>query len=586
MSKMHFITEFPFGACNEKLKGCTPQNINILGQTGVLADKISKNWLTDIRQTNPSILTMFRDRDTLPYRDLLPWSGEFAGKHITGAYYIYMLTRDEQLYNEITEFIDELISYQADDGYLGVFAKNCRLTGAYSHNPSETGCTWDAWSHYHIMYGLYLWYSLTKKEAYKKALLKCADLFMNTFYEGRHSLASIGSTEMNLAPFHIFALLYRMTCEEKYIKFAKNIEFDIGTEKAGNYIETALQGIEFYMCPKPRWESLHVILGIAEMYLSTGEEYYLTSARQIINSILKTDIHNTGAFSTEEQAIGHPYKNDTVETCCVVAFNALAIRMLNITGDLSLLDYLERSHYNAVMGSFSPTGKWSTYNTPMDGVKHANFHDINFQCRAGSPQLNCCSVNAPRGVGEVSAWMFTKRDDALCVNFYESFEAEFEDIHISCQSDYPAPGDIILNITGEGKKLALRIPSWSKASSVEVNGVSHAAEQGTYFELEINAKETEIVLHLDFSVYLEAGDMDYKGKYSVFSGPILYGASVGDNSKYDITQLPAIDKVQLSHLPERQADGSVLLNTGDIVLRDFYSLGTDGSYYRTWLSVE
>ncbi len=585
MDKIQPATVFPFAHEKEILKARIPKSLWMSGDTGLLAGKILREWLIDIRESNPSILTMFRDRDTLPYRDLLPWSGEFAGKHIISAYYIYLLTRDESLFNEALTFLDLLISYQAEDGYLGVYSKDCRLTGSFSQNPQKTGQTWDAWNHYHIMYGLYLWSALTERKDYENALLRIADRFLDTFYDGKSSLASIGSTEMNLAPFHIFALLYRKTGEEKYLRFAKKIEEDIATENAGDYIRLSLQGIDFYKCPKPRWESLHVIQGIAEMYLATGEEYYLTSAAQITNSILKTDVHNTGAFSTDEQAVGNPYQNRNVETCCVVAFNALTIRLLHITEDIGLLDFLERSHYNAVLGFFSPTGKWSTYNTPMDGCKRANFDEIQFQSRAGSPQLNCCSVNAPRGVGEVAAWMFTEREDRLCVNFYESFDADFEEISLSCRSDYPAPGRICLHSKGIGKKLALRIPGWSKQSVVTVNGERISVQPGTYFEIDTGSVDTEILLDLDFSPCLEEGDLEYKGKSSVYAGPVLYGAALGDNRHYDLRSLPKIEKFRFSVCPERQADGAILWRAGDVVLRDFYHLGADGSAYRTWLEI-
>ena len=108
----------------------------------------------------------------------------------------------------------------------------------------------------------------------------------------------------------------------------------------------ALKNFEFFECPKPRWESLHIIMGFAEMYLATGEEKYQKSAAQIFYSILKTDVHNTGGFSTEEMAIGHPFMNGKIELCCVIAYNALACDILKITGDIKIVDFLEKSLYN------------------------------------------------------------------------------------------------------------------------------------------------------------------------------------------------------------------------------------------------
>lgn len=563
-----------------------PDSLVLFGETGRLAANISANWLMDIRESNPAILDMFRDRDVLPYRDLLPWSGEFAGKHITGAYYIWLLTRSDELYRSTVSFIDEMLACQAEDGYLGCFAKECRLTGAFSQNPAASGCTWDAWNHYHIMTGLLLWYGLTGREDYKAVLLKIADLFLASFYDGKPSLASIGSTEMNLAPYHIFVQLYELTGDEKYLYFAKKIEGDLSRDDAGDYIGTSLRGVEFYRCPKPRWESLHTILGIAEMYAATGDVTYLKSARQITESILRTDVHNTGAFSTDEQAIGNPYTNSNIETCCVVAFDALASRIAALTGEKTLLDFLELAHYNAVLGSFSPSGRWSTYNTPMEGEKCANTHSISFQCRPGSPQLNCCSVNAPRGVGQCADWMFTLSDGMLCVNFYEPLEADFGDTKLKIESVYPAPGDIRLTLSGACRPVALRIPGWSKKARVTENGTERDAAPGTYEKIGPWNGSVTVVLSLDFSPYYAAGGLGYAGKTSVYSGPVLYGADASRNPSLDVRALPDLAKEALdAFLPALDKSGAILWHIGEITLCDFYHLGQSGSSYRTWLSV-
>ena len=73
------------------------KSLKLTGETGKLAEKITDNWLMGIRESNPAIIDMFRDRDLLPYRDMLPWSGEFAGKYITGAAFVYKLTGRQDL---------------------------------------------------------------------------------------------------------------------------------------------------------------------------------------------------------------------------------------------------------------------------------------------------------------------------------------------------------------------------------------------------------------------------------------------------------------------------------------------------------
>ena len=164
------------------------------GITGRLAENITKNWLIGLRETNPGILDMFHERDQLPYREMLPWLGEFAGKYITGAYHIYRLTLNPALYDYIISFIEELMECQAEDGYLGVFSRECRLTGSFSQKPYEVEGTWDAWNHYHILYGLLLWYGETKDARYLACAEKTAGLFLEKFYcpaSGRKSLLEL-----------------------------------------------------------------------------------------------------------------------------------------------------------------------------------------------------------------------------------------------------------------------------------------------------------------------------------------------------------------------------------------------------------
>ena len=54
----------------------------------------------------------------------------------------------------------------------------------------------------------------------------------------------------------------------------------------------------------------------------------------------------------------------------------------------------------------------------MDGVRKASAHDIVFQAREGSPELNCCSVNGARGFGMISDWALMRAGDGLLVNWY------------------------------------------------------------------------------------------------------------------------------------------------------------------------
>ena len=497
------------------MKTSRMKNLQIKGRTGKLADKIIKNWLIGLRESNPAILDMYAERDKPPYRDLLPWSGEFSGKYITGAYYVYRLTLNRELYDYIICFIDELISYQDEDGYLGCYCKNCHLTGRFSqYSESRWSGTWDSWSVYHNMFGLLLWYQETGNKLYLETVVRAADLFINIFYNPENqnrSMLELGSSEMNLSVLHAFALLYSLTGIQIYYDFAQKIEKDLSRPEAGNYLNNALMGLEFWQCPKPRWESLHVILGIAELYRGTGNIIYLDAARQICYSILKTDVHGTGAFSTDERAVGTPFQKGSIETCCVIAYNALVVDVFKFTGDTTLLDHLDHSHYNACMGLWSPSGRWSTYDTPMNGTKCASTHTNVFQCRPGSPELNCCSVNAARSVGMLSEWAVTEDDNTLYLNFFEKAFYETENgTKISVDSVYPMEGEIRITVTDYSGLFGIRIPGWAKNITLIINSQHVYPQAGAYFVVE--CRETlDISLVMDFPTRFIDGENDFLG---------------------------------------------------------------------------
>ena len=91
---------------------------------------VTQNWLLPAPGANPAILAMFADRDRAPYRDLLPWSGEFAGKYLTGATQVLRATNDPRLRTHLERFVARLIAFQDSDGYLGPFPRDHRLTGS------------------------------------------------------------------------------------------------------------------------------------------------------------------------------------------------------------------------------------------------------------------------------------------------------------------------------------------------------------------------------------------------------------------------------------------------------------------------
>src|SRR4030095_13082237 len=110
-----------------------------------------------------------------------------------------------------------------------------------------------------------------------------------------------------------------------YLELAKQIVEEFQEKGAGDYVRTALAGKEFFQGPKHRWASLHPILGLAELHLPTGDENARKAFEQIWWSICRYDRHNTGGFSSGEQAKGDPYDKGAIETFCTRAWVAVSV---------------------------------------------------------------------------------------------------------------------------------------------------------------------------------------------------------------------------------------------------------------------
>lgn len=512
-------------AAQRAMDRCQGVQIELGGPLKQYLDDVSVNWLQRAPRDNPAIFEMFVDRDTEPYRNLLPWSGEFAGKLLTGSVQVLRTTDDPELKAATTKFVERLLPLQAEDGYLGPFPRESRLTGNAPNCPGN----WDLWGHYHAMLGLMLWYDETGDARALEAAQRIGDLLCEKFLGTGKPVSSTGSMEMNQAVVHSLAMLYARTGDEKYLKLAEDVVADFAAPGAGDYLRMGLSGAEFFQTPKPRWESLHPIMGLAELYWLTGNKDYRKAFENLWWSIVETDRHNNGGFSSSEQAQGNPYHQGAIETCCTIAWMSMGVEMLRMTGDPLVADELELSTLNQGLGAFAPGARWSTYNTPMDGRRVPSTQDIAFQIRPGSEELNCCSVNAARALGLISEWGLMRDATGLVLNWYgpSTFETEVNKtpVKLTQMTDYPRDGRIDLAVSPESPvafTLKLRIPHWSAKTTVTINGEPVTAEPGTYLSLDREWKSGDrVAIELDMSPRYWVGERECAGKTSVYRGPLL-----------------------------------------------------------------
>ena len=567
---------------------------------GVIGDRIEANvthWLLRAPRSNPGMIGMFHLRDRKPVPNLVPWAGEFAGKYLLSAIQAVRQTDQPALSNCVAQVVEALLDAQAENGYLGPFPEKDQLKG-----------NWDLWGHYHCMLALLEWHQLTGDRRSLEACHRMADLMCHVYLDGSRRVYDAGSHEMNMAVIHGLARLYRLTHQPAHLELIRLIEQD--WERAGDYLRTGLAGVEFYQTPRPRWESLHDIQGLVELHAITGDARYRQAFEHHWRSIARFDRRNSGAFSSSEQATGNPYEPTPIETCCTVAWMALSVDMLRLTGDARVADELELSTLNAAAGAQHPSGSWWTYNTPMDGVREASAHSIVFQARAGTPELNCCSVNGPRSLGMLTEWAVMRAEDGLVLNWFGPMELTTSltdgiPLVLRVEGDYPRSGRVSVRVAPQQPRqfaLRIRIPSWSARTEVVVDG--NKAEEvapGSYLLLSRTwSADSRIEIEFDMALRAVAGARQAAGKVSLYRGPILLAYDQRHNA-FDEDQLPPIDlgKITEAKLIDTKSAGArpgpmfprpwLLVDVPSISpqavrLCDFATAGASGTRYRSWLA--
>ena len=560
-------------------------------------DAITDQWLIPAPKANPMMINMFRirdrERDISPNdrktRIILPWYGEFVGKHLLSAQLVHRMTHNTELKESINKLIRELVKTQGTDGYMGPFPKSKRF---------DNSTNWDFWGHYHIIQALIMYYEDTGWRPALEAACKAAELICDTLMP-----QDIIMNDMNFAIIHGMTNLYLWTGESRYLRMAQWVVEQWDRPNSLKYISLALEGKPVVEFPAHRWESAHDWQGIAEMYLITGDEKYRKAFSHIWRDALRGDRHNTGGWTSGEGIQNNPYHQGAIETCCTVAWIAFSTDMLRLTGNSPVADELELSTWNGNLGSIHPSGDWCTYNTPMDGVRRDFIQDHPWQQRAGSPKLNCCSVNAPRGLGMIQDWAFMKESNGIVLNWYgpSTFTIPLgseKSLVINQKTDYPNDGHINITIgLEEPLQIALkfRIPSWSDKTIVKLNGKNvQNIKSGTYLELNRTWQNGDsIELSLDMSPHFWAGERECEGKVSIYSGPILLAWDQRFNSS-EREDVPALDAANLDLKPIVVMDfprpiGVYKVKAKDnseVVLCDFSTAGMTGTLYRSWLPVE
>jgi hypothetical protein len=165
------------------------------------------------------------------------------------------------------------------------------------------------------------------------------------------------------------------------------------------------------------------------------------------------------------------------------------------------------------------------------------------------------------------------------------------------ETDYPRSNQVRLRVSPDQPMrfpLQLRIPHWSHATRVLVNGKTiENVQPGAYLRIDRTWKTGDIIeLAFDFSFHYWRGERECAGEVSIYRGPLLLAYDRRFN-EMDPDQIPALEAKGLKGSMVESNDWlpPLLLleftTEGRAVrLCDFGSAGVGGSPYRSWLEIK
>jgi hypothetical protein len=476
-------------------------------------DAATKNWLLTLPEKHPALLDLMAERDKKPYRELVPASGALPGVYLAAATQVLRVTGNPDLRAALAKFVERMLKLQDRDGYLGPFPKEARFTGR-APNSAEA---WDPWGHHHAILGLLLWHEETGDAKALDAAKKAGDLLCSKFLRSGRKLAAFPNPEVNHAPVQALGLLHRRTASSKYGDLARQIVQEFAEKGGPDYVRLALAGKELHEAPKPRWEALASLAGLAEVYRATGKEDLRKAFEHHWWSAVKHERRNSGAFAFSVDPPGSPYRRGPVEPCATAAWIAAGVEMLRLTGESVVADEIELSTLNAAAAALPRAAPGAMTGVPSDGR------------RARSEELTCCTAGAARGLASVADWALLRDARGLVLNWYGpgtmTASVGGTKVALRQETDYPGDGKVVLEVAPEKPAkfaLRLRVPHWSASTSLAVNGTAVEARRGTYAEVEREwAAGDRVELALDLSPHFWAGEREAAGKASIYRGPLL-----------------------------------------------------------------
>lgn len=555
------------------------------------------------------------------------WYGEHAGKWLYAAAKAAGRSGDATLAARVRRVAAHLAGLQRADGYLGTYAPARRFMqqpprGPQSWDGAPSRRTWDIWTHSYLVLGLLEVYRHFPDGALLAAARKIGDLCWRTLTEGGIDITDLGNHHgMSAAVLLDPAVeLFFATAELRYLELAQRIVRQAEDRAELRLLSAAASGADASEIGTGKaYQLCWLLVGLAKLNRATGDPALLASLRRVHANIrahhLTLGGGPWGGVAHRSREVFNPAgffsPEGYVETCSTFSWIQVNRELLDITGEASFADEIERSAYNDLLGAQAPDGEnWCYYSFPNGRRVHTT-------------EWRCCKSSGAMALEELPGIAYRLRaDGAIAVNLYGPGRASIATeragrVALEQETRYPFAGDIRIRVNPERPArfpILLRIPGWAARAAVRVNGADTgvSATAGSFVTLDRDWRAAdEISLQLPMPPVLhravnrnvqESRAPDglpisqevLRAEYvAVTRGPLVYSTGLVDGYRIGETvRLPedADPPVQEFAAVAGSAYPTLSLRVEGrtpIGLVPYYAVGgrTDGAWRVTWLCI-
>jgi len=497
-------------------------------------------------------------------------------KWIEGAAFALQSVPDDSLRNAVETVISDVLAAQGEDGYLNTYHGPDDRFSNFREN-HELYCLG------HLIQAAIAWLRATGDNRLLAGARRYSDYVISLFGPGKRANFS-GHPEIEMA----LVELYRTTGAIVYLDYAEYLLNGVELEKveekiSANDLAYSFSGLPFRS--RTRLEghavrAMYACCGAADLILERGAPQTRLALDRLWDEMVSSKVYVTGGVGSRYrgEAFGEPYElpNERAytETCAAIGSMMWNWRLLQLTGEARYADALERTLYNGFLSGVSLSGELYFYRNPLaspEGALRQPWYDC-----------TCCPPNIQRTLASLPGYFFGTSRKGVWIHLYDSglLDWRLEDgtaVNLEMSTDYPWDGEVRVEVNPETETafcLSLRIPGWTTAAVLELNGVAleSVPEPGSYYELDRVWRAGDwLTLTFDMPVRLIYANPRLRNNaaaVAVSRGPLIYcqeGVDHPDCSIFDLALAPGRGQFTLSR--DKALDHAVVLDTGAFTFR-------------------